>query len=171
MNNFNADYLRGKEGEDIVSKIITQLTQDYIIYPVTDLHEQYYGDYKLIDRLSNDEVYIEVKRDDFIAKTGNFYLEEWQYFEQYDKPGFMYHPYQFLIFVSMQNKMLYVIDFTALRDNYKRSHTHEYPRSGYGREYYLCDEYQLRKWKALMYKIDYNDETHLKVYDYTGCYK
>ncbi len=122
LENFEKDLAIGKRAEDVVLHTFAALSDDYAFEDVSGIQEYYYkGDIKATDKFGR-EIFIEVKNDSRIHKTGNILCEEEVYYRYYDYygKGNMSANYDIYCVVSEQARKIYVIDFDILKEIYTK---------------------------------------------------
>ena len=158
LTQFFIDLNKAKEAEQLVRQIFAQLTDQYQFVDVSNDKEYYYkGDIKAI-AANGKEIYIDVKDDGTIHRTGNVLCEEEVYFKQsgHFGKGNMKSDYDIMAIVSKQEQKIYVIDFNILKQHYKKGEYKEINHPTQVTHCYLCELWRLRKWGALITTIDYS---------------
>lgn len=115
---FFRDLEAAKPAENLVKEYLTSLGLK--VEDVSDNPFYYHkGDLKV--SLPIGDLFIDVKDDRKIAKTGNVFAEEWTTCENgYNAAGFMHRAYDVLAVVSQEEKKIYFIDFPKLKSFYKK---------------------------------------------------
>ena len=121
VNGFYRDLAQARKSEQLVLEVLSALTTDYTFEPVGDNREYFYkGDIKVVAN-NGEEIFVEVKNDSVIYKSGNILCEEEVYFKDtdyYDK-GNMQSDYDIYAIVSEQERRIYILDFKVLKANYR----------------------------------------------------
>lgn len=131
VENFFKDLRHAQVAEQRVCQVLSSTVPTYVFRLVSDQPEYYHrGDIRAFG-MCGDEHFIEVKADSRIAQTGNVLCEEAVYYNNTDeeKPGNMYSDYDIYAIVSEQNKQIYFIDFSWLREHYKKGRYKVIPHS------------------------------------------
>ena len=112
----------GKQAEQIVKDYLTG--RGYTVQDVSAEQDNYRNDIDFIVQKDGRTSKIEVKLDTRLAKTQNiafedaFYLKDKELGRTEIKPGYYYYSQcDFLIFVSPDNKTLYMVHFHKLKEN------------------------------------------------------
>ena len=123
LESFYRDLNNAKGAEQIVLNTFSALSDRYTFQDVSNIKEYYYrGDILAVDKCTGREVAIEVKDDSRIADTRNILCEDEVYYKSgcYSKRGNMHSNSDVYTIVSKAEQRIYVIDFKALKANYKR---------------------------------------------------
>ena len=122
INGFFKDLKEAQKAEELVLEVFSNLSTDYKFEHVgADRSCFYKGDIKAT-AADGREIFIEVKDDSVIHKSGNILCEEEVYYKETDYfgKGNMQADYDIYVVVSQAERKIYVIDFEILRDNYQR---------------------------------------------------
>lgn len=121
ITGFYSDLAQAQVAERLVVDVLAALTTDYTFVAVGDNRGYFYkGDIKVVDN-NGKEIFIEVKNDSVIHKTGNILCEEEVYYKDNDwyGKGNMHSDYEYYAIVSEQERRIYILDFSILRDTYR----------------------------------------------------
>lgn len=158
VNDFYKDLNAAKGAELLAAQCLAQLTDAYSFQNVGDLREYFHkGDIIATEKATGKQVFIEVKDDACIAATHNVLCEEEVYFKEsasYRK-GNMYSDYQIYCVVSQQARQMYLIDFSVLREHYKKGIYKVIPHQQQTTYCYLCSLKQIADWGAGIAVINY----------------
>lgn len=127
LRDFFKDLEAAKPAEQLVLNTLASLATGWDFVDVSNLKEcRYKGDIKAINKLTSQEVFLEVKNDSRIADTGNILCEYQNYIKDgaYFIKGNMLSDYDYYCIVSQQQRKIYIIDFSILKANYTKG-THK----------------------------------------------
>lgn len=82
--NFKADLEKGHRAEQIVKEVFTNLTDKYTFTDVSNIPSYYHRGDIIATAADGREIFIEVKNDEVIYKTGNILCEEEVYYKEAD---------------------------------------------------------------------------------------
>lgn len=119
---FIVDLNAAKAAEKIVFDTLDKLDCTTLFTDVSNDSNCYYkGDIKAVDWYGNVK-YIEVKDDSRIADTGRVLCEEEVYYKENDyfSKGNMYCDCDYYCVVSQKKRLIYVFDFSKLKEIYKK---------------------------------------------------
>ena len=122
LANFKTDLVKGHRAEQIVKDVFTSLTDKYTFQDVSNNPSYYHKGDLLATAADGRQIYIEIKNDEVIYKTGNVLCEEEVYYKDvnYFKDGYMYSDYEIYCVVSEPERKIYVIDFKVLKSIYRK---------------------------------------------------
>lgn len=153
--NFKNDLEKGKEAE--------QLVADYLVasgYDVEDVSNNplhyYQGDLR-ITLTSGQQIYVDVKDDTRIADTGNILCEDEVYYKDINAygSGNMKSNYDFIAVVSKSEQKIYWLNFSKLKEIYKRGEykiINHFDQTTYC---YLLPLHRAKQWGALIAATKY----------------
>lgn len=122
LRDFYKDMNKARAAEQLVLNKLSSLATGWRFDDVSQIREyRYKGDIKATG--SNGQViFLEVKNDSRIADTGNVLCEYENYIKDggYYIKGNMFSDYDLYCIVSEQQRKIYIIDFTILKQNYTR---------------------------------------------------
>lgn len=158
LTDFFSDMENAKTGEHIVREAFTQLKPDYVFKDVSnDIYYYHKGDIRAIDK-NGKETLIEVKQDSRIAETGNVLCEDMVYFNDSGyKSGNMHSDYEIYCVVSQTDTKIYVIDFSILKQIYKKGRYKIIPHTEQTTYCYLLPLTQIQECGGLLATIDYSE--------------
>lgn len=122
LDNFYTDLEKAKKAEQIVKDTFAALTKKYTFEDVSNNREYFYkGDIKATSSTGK-EIFIEVKDDSRIAESKNVLCEYEVYYKEsnYYGKGNMKANYDIYCVVSQSERKIYVIDFSILKQIYKK---------------------------------------------------
>ena len=157
LSNFYEDLNNAKTAELMVRDLFASLTDQYTFDAVGDQREYFYrGDIRATTP-SGKEIFIEVKDDSVIHKTGNILCEDEVYYKQYDYygKGNMQSDYDIYCVVSKPARKIYVLDFKVLKEIYTKGEfkmIDHYDQTTYC---YLLPIGRAKQWKALLNTIEF----------------
>lgn len=153
---FKDDFNKGRYYETLVANIIRANRPDLQVELLPE-ERNTKGDI-----LINGKTYIEVKT----WNCADFYVEEAQITKDfmYEHKGWIYHPYEIIIIVDPNCKLLYVIDAAKLRENYARygRYTPGLEQSDWFTDFYLFNVNELLATGAVMRRVSYNSYNNLR---------
>lgn len=155
--NFYSDLAKAKGAENIVRETFTQLASGYKFEDCSNDRACYYkGDIKATAP-DGREIYIEVKDDSRIHETKNVLCEYEVYYKDSDYygKGNMKSDYDIYCVVSQQERKIYVIDFSILKQNYTKGYHKVIRHFDQDTYCYLCNLSLVRSWGALIAAVDY----------------
>lgn len=122
LANFKTDLVKGHRAEQVVKDVFTSLTDKYTFTDVSNNPSYYHKGDLLATAADGRQIFIEVKNDEVIYKTGNVLCEEEVYYKEADyfKEGYMYSDYEIYCVVSEQERKIYIIDFKILKSIYRK---------------------------------------------------
>ena len=158
VDNFYSDLNAAKEAELLAAQCLAQLTDAYTFESVGHIKEYFHkGDIKATNKQTGKVTFIEIKDDSRIATTKNVLCEEAVFYCESSeiKKGNMYSDYEIYCVVSKQERRIYIIDFSILRDHYKQGTYKVIPHSAQTTYCYLCSLEQISSWGAGIAVINY----------------
>ena len=112
-----------KPAELITTEVLNNLNNGYTFEWVAD-NEKYFnkGDIKMIKNGKKTKC-IDVKDDDEIADTGNFYVEADGWSKQYNCPkkGWISSNYDYVAVISQKIKTIWILSFKRLKEIYNKT--------------------------------------------------
>ena len=157
VSNFWEDLALAKGAEDIVREKFSSLTDKYTFVDVSSQKEYFHkGDIKAI-AADGREIFIEVKSDSRIAQTQNVLCEEEVFYFATGEliKGNFYSDYEIYTVVSKDERKIYVMDFSILKEHYK-SGTFKAIKHWEQTTYcYLCSLAQVRSWGAMIAELEF----------------
>lgn len=122
LANFKTDLVKGHRAEQVVKDVFTSLTDKYTFTDVSNNPSYYHKGDLLALAADGRQIFIEVKNDEVIHKTGNVLCEEEVYYKEADyfKDGYMYSDYEIYVVVSEPERKIYIIDFKVLKSIYRK---------------------------------------------------
>ena len=112
-----------KPAELITTEVLNNLNNGYTFEWVAD-NEKYFnkGDIKMIKNGKKTKC-IDVKDDDEIADTGNFYVEAdgWSKQYNYPKKGWISSNYDYVAVISQKIKTIWILSFKRLKEIYNKT--------------------------------------------------
>lgn len=122
LANFKTDLVKGHRAEQVVKDVFTSLTDKYTFTDVSNNPSYYHKGDLLALAADGRQIFIEVKNDEVIHKTGNVLCEEEVYYKEADyfKDGYMYSGYEIYVVVSEPERKIYIIDFKVLKSIYRK---------------------------------------------------
>lgn len=158
LSDFFKDMNSAKAGERIVKEALIQLKPDYVFKDVSNDRYYYHkGDIRAIDK-NGKETLIEVKQDSRIAETGNVLCEDMVYFNDSGyKSGNMHSDYEIYCVVSQTDTKIYVIDFSILKQIYKKGRYKIIPHTEQTTYCYLLPLTQIQECGGLLGTINYSE--------------
>lgn len=150
VDNFYTDLRKAKRAEELVREAFSYLTDKYTFEDVADQKEYYHkGDILAIEKESGRRIFIEVKDDSRIAQTHNVLCEdEVDYYGKGRKIGNMHSDYDIYCVVSQAERRIYVMDFSIIKQNYKKGIYKVIPHAQQATYCYLCSLQQIKDWGA-----------------------
>ena len=110
------DLEKGKKAEKIVFDYLTK-NKGHNLIDVTDIQKYRNIDVDFLMKFKNRDFMIEVKSDEVISKSKNFYLEYDMYLRDKTIEGWMTKSKaDYLIYYCPSNDTLYILDFNILRE-------------------------------------------------------
>lgn len=153
--NFKEDLEKAKEAEQIVANYLQ--ASGYEVQDVSRQPEYYYkGDLRVV-LASGEEIYIEVKDDSRIAETKNILCEEENYYKDgnYYGKGNMCSKYDIYAVVSKTEQKIYWLNFSKLKEIYKRGEYKIIDHPAQTTYCYLLPLYRAKQWGALIETTKY----------------
>ena len=161
ISNFYSDLSKARKAENLVYQVLSALTDDYAFEEVGDKREYFYkGDVKAHDECWDDDIFVEVKDDSCIYRTGNVLCEDKVFYKNNGEfgKGNMQSDYDYYAVVSQHDNLIYILDFDVLKKNYKKGQYKIIPHEEQNTYCYLCSINKLCKWGAMMYYIWYEEK-------------
>ena len=155
MSQFRQDLEAAKPAEQLVTNYL--MANGYEVQDVsTDPLSYYRGDLKIVQP-NGEQIFVEVKNDSRIADTQNILCEEEVYFKETNTygTGNMESNYDYIAVVSQSEQKIYWIDFSKLKEIYKRGEYRiiNHPQST--TYCYLLPLYRAKQWGALIKTTKY----------------
>ena len=112
-----------KPAEKIVTQVLNNLNNGYHFEDVAD-NEKYFnkGDIKMIKDGKRTRC-IDVKDDDKIANTGNFFVESdgWSKIYNCPKKGWISSKYDYVAVISQSEQIIWILSFKRLKEIYNKT--------------------------------------------------
>lgn len=157
VKQFQSDLARAQKAEYMVRDLLQSLTDEYTFIHVGNDREYYHkGDIKAVDK-NGKEIMIEIKDDTRIADTGNVLCEEEVYYNdcgQWEK-GNMYSDYEIYAVVNQKEQKIYFLDFSILKENYRKGEMKLLPHADQQSIVYLISLGKLRRLGAIIKTVCY----------------
>lgn len=121
VTGFYKDLAQAQGAEVLVLEELSKRTNDYKFEHVGTNRDYFYkGDIKVVAN-SGEQIFVEVKNDSVIAKTGNILCEEEVYYKETDwyGKGNMQSDYDIYAIVSEAERRIYLLDFKILKASYR----------------------------------------------------
>lgn len=159
MSQFTDDLAIGRRAELIVKDVFSKLYEQCEFIDVAANKDFYYiGDIKVINKMSGNERYIEVKNDSRIADTHNVLCED-EYFNKYNGEfikGNMHNCGTWLYcVVSEQERKIYTFDYAALQAIYRKGEFKQIKHNTQDTYAYLLPLSMLKNRGILLETINY----------------
>jgi hypothetical protein len=126
VENFYEDLAAARKAEQLVLEVLRNTnTEDYIFNDVSEDPEYFHrGDIEIWDDFFGYHIYMDVKDDGCISKTGNILAEHrvW-YADAGWQQGFMQNStYDYIAYVSQQDNKIYILNFHQWKRFYKTNY-------------------------------------------------
>lgn len=157
VSTFYDDLNKARGAEHLVCQVLENLTEDYTFTEVGDVSEYFHkGDIMAVDDWG-DELFVEVKDDGCISYTGNVLCEDKVFYRWSGTfgSGNMKGDSDYYAVVSQSEKLIYVLDFSVMKQVYKMGRYKVIPHPEQITYCYLCSLNSLREQGALLYIIEY----------------
>lgn len=160
LSNFKRDLEAARDAEILVLELLAGATKDYDFIWVGDNPTYYHlGDILAIEKATGKEIYIEVKDDGVIYKTGNVLCEDEVDYFDYQVRGNIHNGFNIYVVVSKQEKRIYVIDGVVLKANYKQGIRRYIQHGEQATDAYLLPLSKLKAAGGLLATIHYDLES------------
>lgn len=159
-NKFQKDLAKAKIGENIVFQVLQGCTDKYEIVNVSNEKDYWHkGDFILNDVDEGVSYFLDVKDDSRIYDTHNLLAEHKVWYKNGGlKDGFMFSGYDYVAYLSQQDKIIYMLDF-KLWQRYYLSKSDRHLNIGHGyqsTDAYLMSLDKARKLGIVIAEIEYD---------------
>lgn len=157
VKGFYEDLAHAKKAEGIVLDILRNCTDEYDFVDVSN--DEYY--WHKGDIIIDDNIFLDVKDDGVIHRTGNLLAEHRVKYGSTWAEGFMQNAeYDFVGYLSQPDNILYILDFNLWKKYYlKRSQKHIFiPHVGQTTDAYLMSLKRAKELGIVLFTIKYAEE-------------